>query len=168
MVWLKHKLQQLLIQKNDNVFVQFFRSIFVGGLATLVDWAIYFLLAVLLHVNPFLATSISFVFGLVVNYYFTQIWVFSYTPDSLTKSFATFTIIGLVGLGLNYLLFWIDDTYHLLENIFNIGNQDYINMLKKVIATFIVYIWNFSARKYFIFRESKKTQLKTEPEVNPR
>jgi putative flippase GtrA len=132
----------------------------VGGFATLIDWAIYSFLILIVRLDPIIATSISFVFGLIVNYYLTQIWVFNYTPSSLAKSFTTFTIIGLVGLGLNYVLFRIDDNYHLLANIFKISNQDYINMLKKVGATCIVYIWNFSARKYFIFRETKKPAAK--------
>ena len=174
MEWLKEKLRQLLIHKNDNTLVQFLRSIFVGGLATLVDWAIYSLLIFIVRMNPIPAACISFVFGLIVNYYLTQIWVFSYTPTSMAKSFTTFTIIGLVGLGLNFLLFWIDDQFRILEHLLRISNQDYINLLKKIVVTFIVYIWNFFARKYFIFRETKSSpdsqsvsQSLPESEVNP-
>lgn len=154
---LKSKLQQLLIHKNDNLFVQFLRSLFVGGLATLVDFTIFYLLAIRLHLNPNLATTISFIFGMVVNYYFTQIWVFSYTPPNLTKSFTVFAIIGVVGLILNNVLLYVMINYHILEDTFKIVNQDYIKLLAKTIATIIVYVWNFSSRKYFIFREIKET-----------
>lgn len=171
MVGLKDKLQQLLIHKNNSLFVQFFRSIFVGGFASVVDLAVFYVLAIMLYLHPNLATTISFIFGLLTNYYLSQIWVFHYTPQSRTKSFTLFTVIALVGLGLNNLLLYIMINYHILKDLFKIDNGDTITMLAKIIATFIVFVWNFSARKYFIFRESK-TMLVSEPvpesEVNPR
>jgi putative flippase GtrA len=171
MAWFKHKLQQLLIHKNDNLFIQFFRSVFVGGLATLVDLAVFYVLAITFHFHPNLATTISFIFGLVVNYYLTQLWVFSYTPDSLTKSFTIFTIIGVVGLLLNNFLLYIMIDYRILAHALQMDNPDSIKITAKIIATFIVFVWNFSARKYFIFREQKSkpaAESASESEVNPR
>lgn len=171
MDWLKEKLQQLLINKNDNVFIQFFRSVFVGGLATLVDLGVFYVLAISFNLHPNLATTISFIFGLIINYYLTQLWVFSYTPDSLTRSFAIFTIIGVVGLLLNNFLLYVMIDYRILASGFGMTNPDSIKLTAKIIATFVVFVWNFSARKYFIFREQKtKTVSKSIPEseVNPR
>lgn len=171
MEWLKLKLQQLLIHKNDNLFIQFFRSVFVGGLATLVDLGIFYVLAIQFYFHPNLATTISFIFGLIVNYYLTQLWVFNYTPESLTKSFTIFTIIGVVGLLLNNFLLYMMIDYQILTHTLKMENPDSIKIMAKIIATLVVFIWNFSARKYFIFRELKtKTDSKSVPEseVNPR
>lgn len=171
MEWLKLKLQQLLIHKNDNLFIQFFRSVFVGGLATLVDLGIFYVLAIQFHFHPNLATTISFIFGLIVNYYLTQLWVFNYTPESLTKSFTIFTIIGVVGLLLNNFLLYMMIDYQILTHTLKMENPDSIKIMAKIIATLVVFIWNFSARKYFIFRELKtKTDSESVPEseVNPR
>jgi putative flippase GtrA len=171
MEWVKRKFQQLLIHKNDNVFVQFFRSVFVGGLATLVDLGVFYVLAIKFHLHPNLATTISFIFGLIVNYYLTQLWVFSYTPDSLAKSFSIFTIIGVVGLLLNNFLLYIMINYRILASALGMKDLDNIKITAKIIATFIVFIWNFGARKYFIFRELKfkaTPESAPESEVNPR
>lgn len=175
MEWLKEKLQQLLIHKNDNLFIQFFRSVFVGGLATLVDLGVFYVLAIIFNIHPNLATTISFVFGLIINYYLTQLWVFSYTPDSLTKSFTIFTIIGIVGLLLNNFLLYVMIDYRILAKTLGMESPDSIKLTAKIIATFVVFVWNFSARKYFIFRELKSKTVSNkvseslpESEVSPR
>lgn len=64
------KISRLFAGDTENTLIQFFRYIFVGGLATVVDWAVSFILfKFVFHESlPVLANSISFVAGLIVNY----------------------------------------------------------------------------------------------------
>lgn len=53
---------------TDNTFIQFFRYVFVGGFAFVVDYGIMTALVELCRFDPVIAATISFVAGLLVNY----------------------------------------------------------------------------------------------------
>ena len=71
----KSQLQELLKEKNISVapnqidlLVQIFKFIIVGGIATLIDWVIYFILYKIVKLNPLYANIISFSISVVYNY----------------------------------------------------------------------------------------------------
>ena len=62
------KIKQLFSGDTDNTFIQFFRYVFVGGFAFVVDYGIMTALVELCRFDPVVAATISFVAGLLVNY----------------------------------------------------------------------------------------------------
>ncbi|HEX8986075.1 MAG TPA: GtrA family protein, partial [Bryobacteraceae bacterium] len=81
---------------------EFLRYIVVGGLAFLVDAGTLFLLTALAHVPYLVSAAAGFLLGLVANYVLSRRWVFrNRTLSSTAVEFTVFTLIGLVGLGLN-------------------------------------------------------------------
>ena len=62
------KIKQLFSGDTDNTFIQFFRYVFVGGFAFVVDYGIMTALVELCRFDPVIAATISFVAGLLVNY----------------------------------------------------------------------------------------------------
>ncbi len=135
--------QSLFITPTDNSYIKFFRYVFVGGIAFIIDWLTLYILKHYIHY--LLAVAIAFIFGLVVNFILSKKVVF--TEKAVVKKveseFTLYCIIGLIGLGLTELLVYILTDWVKL----------YI-MLSKTIAAIIVLIWNFFARKYLIYHNN--------------
>ena len=131
----------LFKEKTDNLFIQFFRYCFVGGLAFLVDYGLLFLLSDKVGLHYLLSASIAFIAGLVVNYVISTFWVFSESKYSdKRKEFAIFAIIGIIGLGLTEGLMWF---------FTDLVGLHY--MLSKLVTAALVLLWNFIARKIILF-----------------
>jgi len=131
--------------KTDNSYLQLFRYTFVGGFAFIVDFGLLIFLTEYFHVYYLLSAGIAFVVGLVVNYYLSVRWVFNNrVVQNRIVEFLAFALIGMAGLGLNELFLWIFTDKLLIHYIFS-----------KVITTFIVYFWNFFARKLLLFNQQK-------------
>ncbi|MCR4802723.1 MAG: GtrA family protein [Lachnospiraceae bacterium] len=140
----------------------------VGVVATVVDWCIYALLVKLYGVGPFagltdvmpernwnlVATTISFSVSVIVNYIGSMMFVFERRDDmSRTKEFTIFMILSIMGLGLNILIIYVmDPVVKPLEDLFApiAFIKSLIFMVPKVVATFLVLVWNFVTRKMFL------------------
>jgi putative flippase GtrA len=132
--------------KTNNTFLQLVRYTFVGGFAFIVDFGTLFVLTEYLKIHYLISAGIAFIIGLIINYLLSVNWVFS--KRSFGNRFyevLLFTLIGLVGLGLNELLIWLFTDIVLLYYL-----------LSKIITAFIVYFWNFFARKYLLFNKLYK------------
>lgn len=115
--------RELFILPTNNGFVQFFRFIFVGGIATLTDlFSTTFCYETLglrtAHINLFgfdagllIASTVGFVLGLVVNYVLSVLWIFRSENINRVKEFTAFTVIGLIGLGVKLLAVAIMERY---------------------------------------------------------
>ena len=125
---------------QEDLVIQIFKFIVVGGIATIIDWIIYFVLYHFLKVPPLIANIISFSVSVVYNYWASCKYVFNVTKDkSKLRLFVEFIIFALIGLGINELI------------IFGLYNKAGWNaMLVKVLATIIVMTFNFITRKKFL------------------
>ena len=143
-------LYKLFIEKTDDVKIQFFRYLFVGGFAAVVNIGSLYILKEFINFNYIIANIIGFTIGLIVNYILSRLLVFA-KEETMNKTFEfiVYTIIGVVGLGLDTLFIWL----------FTEKLAVYY-MLSKVISTGLVFIWNFSARKvmYIIANKLRKDQ----------
>lgn len=75
----QHQFKKLFSGDTENTFIQFFRYCFVGGFATVVDWALSSLLFYLAFSGSgyaALCNGLSFVAGLLVNYFLSTFWIF--------------------------------------------------------------------------------------------
>jgi putative flippase GtrA len=133
--------KKFFVEPTNNFLIQLFRATFVGGIATLVDFGILYFLTEKIRIYYIISAIIAFLFGLIVNYYLSIHWIF-HTEKFVNKwaEFGAFGMIGIIGLGLNVFFIWIfTETYHLYY------------LFSKVLATFLVFAWNFIARKYLVF-----------------
>lgn len=93
---------------TDNTFIQFFRYVFVGGFAFVVDYGIMTALVELCRFDPVIAATISFVAGLLVNYVLSTFWIFKNSKiKNRLAEFAAFAAVGVVGLGINAAIIWL-------------------------------------------------------------
>ena len=137
----KKIIKRLFIEKTGDIKIQFFRYIFVGGVATVVDMGSLFLLTSYFGVHYLISAAIAFILGVATNYLISIAWIFKSTGN-LKKEITLFVIIGVGGLALNEIIIWL-----LVEEV----NLYY--MLAKAIAVVIVLIWNFGMRRKFVFKE---------------
>lgn len=139
---LKAKLDKLLKAPTDNIVIQLFRYLFVGGTAFVVDFGLLAALTELCGVPYQLSACISFIGGLCVNYILSIKWVFDSSArtrgESITE-FISFALVGVVGLGLNALIMWLFTEKIMLHYL-----------VSKIISTIIVFAWNFLARRSLI------------------
>ena len=108
----------------------------------MVDFGTLYILTEYFNIDYLVSAGIAFIFGLIINYFLSVKWVFNNRAmENRLVEFLLFTLIGLVGLGLNELFLWI------LTDILLI-----YYLLSKIITTIIVYLWNFFARKLLLFK----------------
>lgn len=137
-------LKKLLIAETSNGWIQLFRYLFVGGFSFLVDYGLLFVLTEYAHLHYLVSATISFTAGLVTNYFLSTLWIFRHSKlKSKMIEFIIFSIIGVVGLGLNNLLLYaFTDHLHIHY------------MLSKLITAAIVMLWNFFGRKLILFKDN--------------
>jgi putative flippase GtrA len=140
------KLKKLIFKyfkiSSDKILIQFFRYLFVGGFAFLVDFSLLFILTKFLGWSDLLSANISFLIGLIVNYVISLAWVFNKRKlKSRYHELLVFAFIGVVGAELNYI------TIDYFTTSFGL----YV-MFSRIISQFIVFPWNFFARRYVLFR----------------
>ena len=128
--------------KTNHLFVQLFRYFFVGGFAFIIDFCALFLLTEYLNLYYLLSAPLAFLLGLIINYLLSIKWVFDKRNiNKKSVEFVIFALVGIVGLLLNQVFIWF------FTEIINL-----YYMLSKIISSGIVFLWNFSLRKYLLFR----------------
>ncbi len=136
---LKKYFNKLFIDKTNNTIIQFFRYIFVGGIAAVVNIGMLYIFTDIFKIYYLLSNVFSFSLGLIVNYILSKKFVFQDEKAiSKSKEFIIYAIIGVLGLIIDTLL------VGLMTSILGL-----YYMLSKIISTIIVFIWNFGARKIF-------------------
>lgn len=126
---------------QNPLLIQMARYSASGFVAFSIDIGSLFLLSEYLGIHYLLAAIISFCLGILTIYYLSVTWVFN--KRSFLKrhhEFGVFAVIGLIGLGLNELFIWIFTEF-----------ADHHYLVSKMIATILVYFWNFFNRKYILF-----------------
>ncbi|MBQ1194443.1 MAG: GtrA family protein [Lachnospiraceae bacterium] len=136
----KLDLKSLFITPTSNALIQFFRYIFVGGVAFLADGGSLFLIEAI-GVNYLIAAIFAFIIGLVCNFLLSKLMVFQKSDKDGKVEFAVYGVIGVIGLGITEIIMYV------LTEIAGI-----YFMLSKVVAAAIVLIWNFVARKLVLYR----------------
>jgi len=116
-------------------------SIFIGGIASTIDIAIFYYFVDILQIHYLLANVVSFSIGLITNYLLTIKWVFTEKSSKKRSSeFLQYILVAIVGLLLAQLVLWSCIEILIINAL-----------LSKIIATLLAFIWNFLARKHYVF-----------------
>ena len=124
---------------NKNNIKDLLLYLVVGGVATVAEWAVFFvLIRCTLHYT--IATAIAYVLSTFVNWAVGRLLVFKSTKGSVLKEILSIYLVSVVGLLLNILIMWVAvDLISFGEGISKIG------------ATGIVFFFNFLVRKLVIY-----------------
>ncbi len=134
---------ELLFKSATNdTLVQLFRYTFAGGIAFLFDFGSLYFLTDWMYVHYLASAALAFLVGITVNYLLSVAWVFQVrTMTNVWVEISIFTVIGIVGLGLNEIIIW-----------FFTELVEFHYLISKLFSTVSVYLWNFFARKFLLFR----------------
>lgn len=128
-------------ESTDNISLQFFRYLFVGGFAFLVDFFLLYFFSSICGIYYLISAILSFVISLIVNYILSTHWVFNQSQiENRLVEFNIFALIGIVGL--------------IFTEIFIYVFTDIVGLyylISKIITTAIVMFWNFLARRYMFY-----------------
>ncbi|MGM9969217.1 MAG: GtrA family protein [Anaeroplasma sp.] len=147
------------MQNKKEIFKEIIRFLFVGGLATLIDYIVFylfnliFLIKINSKINIIISTALGFTAGLFVNW-FLQKYVFKYLNNELMKSkkvFAKFVLLSLCGLAITQIGMFIGQIT--IFNTLFVFNIDFWKLFTKCLMTGIVLIINYLGRKYIVFKE---------------
>lgn len=112
----------------------------VGVIAFVIDYGLMVLLTEVFGVNYLVSATISFTVSVIFNYLASMRYVFRHKEGmSRRKEFIIFVVLSVIGLGLNDLLMWLGT-----------GLLGISYLITKLVATFIVMVWNFVTRKKFL------------------
>lgn len=132
------------MKKYMNLFLQLIKFGIVGGISTLLDYGLMLLFAEVFGIFYLLSSTLSYAISLVFNYAASMRYVFRGREDmNRIKEFLIFTVLCLMGLGINQLVLWMIVEY---------AGIDY--RLSKIAATGVVMVWNFVTRKLFLEEKS--------------
>ncbi len=113
---------------------------FVGGIAFLIDYGFLYIFTEYFHLYYFVSSILSFSISVIFNYIASVIWVFDVDKEkSKVRNFIIFIFLSVVGLAINQLIMWC-----------GVEVLSYYYMLVKLVATFIVMVFNFVTRKMFL------------------
>lgn len=157
----------MMKQNKKEIFFEIIRFLIVGGLATLVDYAIFYTCNLVLFknckegLNIFFSTALGFLAGLFTNW-FLQKFVYRYITKDQQRSkivFLKFFILSLIGLGITELGMLASSPIHnaLELSIFGIHFQ-FWKLFFKVLMTCIVLVINYIGRKLFVFKRKDEIE----------
>ena len=133
------------MKANIKQFISYF---FVGGVAAIVEWVMFFIFANVLQINYFVSTVIAFIFSTTANWILGRITTFkdnnTYKDKKAKEAFLVF-IVSAIGLLFNLILMYLFVTVMGFDS--SLGKT-----LSKIAATGIVFIWNFLIRKLVIYK----------------
>ena len=127
----------------DKYMGGLFGYLIVGGLATIVEWAGFWLFSEKLSIEYLLATALAFAISTFANWLFGRLLVFrGKQQQSLLREILSVYLASIVGLLLNMLIMF------LLVQLLGVEK-----MIAKMAATVLVFTYNYLVRKLIIYRK---------------
>lgn len=111
----------------------------VGGIATLVEWACFWLLSHVMHYVP--ATCLAFAISTFANWLAGRAILFGESSRGVAVELAQIYGASIAGLLMNLAIMWV------AIELFGMHE-----MVGKMLATAIVFFWNYLIRKLYIYR----------------
>ena len=134
-------INRLFKDPTDDIFLQLFRYIFVGGTAFIVDFFFLYFFSDICGIYYLISAVFSFIISVLVNYVMSTKWVFNQNNiENKVLEFNLFMLISAIGLGFTeILLFFFTDIVGLYY------------LVSKIISAIIVMFWNFLARRVMFY-----------------
>lgn len=154
-------IDKILTKLNLIKFREFIIYIIVGGLTTVVDWAVFFLLDKIIPPIPIpeiielvtpniIPYTIAWFAAVVFAYFANKLLVFRYGKGNNAKTFISFLVSRILSLAIA-----IAFDVVLTSEIVGICMNKYV---VKLISSVVVVIFNYVVGKWIVFRKNKNEQ----------
>ncbi|MCL1829945.1 MAG: GtrA family protein [Oscillospiraceae bacterium] len=153
-------IRDIFFNPAKNRMIEFIRSLFVGAAAFAADFLTLALLKELGDINTLVASTLGFVVGVTVNYLLSNFWAFrSSNVDNAIMRFTIFVLIAIIGLIINNLIISLfDETLADMQLFGEFIQPKRYYMVGKIVATIVVFFWNFFSRKLLLYRDKKDSE----------
>jgi putative flippase GtrA len=143
---------------------QFVKFCLVGLSSTVIDFGVFLFLIEGINLGQFvgsaaatrtLAGAIAFILAVTNGFIWNSRWTFREAgAEAAHRRYVKFVLTNVIGLGLNLLI--LNAVAHLVPAadvaLFPAGMKDPSAIVGKIVATGVVVFWNFTASKYWTFR----------------
>jgi putative flippase GtrA len=126
-----------------QIIKHFFIYGFVGLAAMLIDFFCVYVLTEQFHWYYLYSIGFAFIIAALSNYVLQKKFTFKCQNKNYARQFFFFFTIGLIGMLINLIVVYLGTTYFNIWYIYG-----------KLIATFLAFIWNYSANNFLTFRKS--------------
>lgn len=128
---------------SNAVFRQLFSYLIVGGIATIVEWVCFYMFSYRAHIHYLLATTLAFAISTAANWLAGRLLTFrAAEKQPIWQEFIKIYAVSVMGLVFNLLLMYLF-----------VQRAGLAKMTGKIIATILVFAWNFVVRKFWIYRK---------------
>lgn len=128
-----------------NNLKELFLYLIAGGIATLAEWGIFRLFDSALSVHYTLSTVIAYLLSTFVNWAAGRLLVFRKSPQPFWQEILKIYLAAIAGLLMNLAIMFI---------CVDLLRMD--EMLSKILATGIVFLFNFLIRKLYIYKNREE------------
>lgn len=148
-------------KKIKQLLGEIFRFLLIGGFATLVDYAMFYLFNLLIlssvkdEINLIISTFIGFVAGLIINWIFSARFVYRYNKKTTKKQFILYVLICVLGLLVTEVGIYLAKPLYETLYVKIIVEFDFWKLFFKCLMTLIVLVLNYLGRKFLIFKKDK-------------
>lgn len=134
-------INKLFKDPMDNIIIQLFRYVFVGGTAFIVDFFFLYFFSDICGIYYLISAVLSFIISVLVNYIMSTKWVFNQDNiENKVLEFNLFILISTIGLVFTeILLYFFTDIVGLYY------------LISKIVSAIIVLFWNFLARRVMFY-----------------
>lgn len=149
----------LFMLANKTKQLKLLKFITVGGINTVIDFGIYNLLIYKFGWWLILANVVSFSTAVTNSYFLNKYWTFQDKEKTSIIQFSKFFIVNIIGLGLSTGIVYLGESFLAiyLDNLEEVWRYN----IAKVISVILVWVWNYLAYEYYIFRQPKPTGPET-------
>ena len=134
-------INKLFKDPTDDIFLQLFRYIFVGGTAFAVDFFFLYFFSDICGIYYLFSAVLSFIISVLVNYVMSTRWVFNQDNiENKVLEFNLFILISTIGLGFTEIILY-----------FFTDIVGFYYLISKIISAIIVLFWNFLARRLMFY-----------------
>lgn len=141
-------IRQILSQSGIRLFFSYF---IVGGVAAIAEWVTFFVCTGIANIPYHFSTVIAFIAGTFINLVLGKIFTFKkckkYAGKKIQEGLTVF-FVSAVGLLGNLIIMKIFVDVICL-------NTKFLMNASKIMATGIVFIWNFLIRKLVVYKDPK-------------
>jgi len=134
-------INKLFKEPTDNIIIQLFRYVFVGGTAFVVDFFFLYFFSDICGIYYLISAVLSFIISVLVNYVMSTKWVFNQDNiENKVLEFNLFILISTIGLVFTEILLYFFTDICGIYYLFS-----------KIISAVIVLFWNFLARRVMFY-----------------
>lgn len=128
------------LQNHAAKFIKYF---FVGGSAALINWAVFFTLHKVLLWQYLLAGILAFLVATLWNFILAKKFIFKGFKYRILKESALIYLASFAGLLFDLAILFVCVSFLKIDE-----------MLSKIIASALAFIFNFSIRNFVIYKEN--------------